>query len=361
MKVLHLVGTLNPGGIERLVTDLAIEQKQHGIQPAVCCLIARQGQFLEALTDIPVFEAPYGKKPWLLPHRLARVLNTWKPDILHSHVNFSLLWQVGAFGFAPRIPFVVTQHTLLRLTRGVIGRSRLIYRIIRPFISCHTAVSEFAAGHARQLYGLQAEKIRIIPNGIHTNRFAFDAAARVRLRDEWGIPADAFLWGSVGRLANVKGYDLLVPAFADAFSGRTDVYCVIAGVGPDGNRLYTSSRMLGCDKVLRLLGQRNDLANVLSALDAYVQPSRKESAGIAVLEALANGLSVLASDTGGLPEIAQRSSHVSLTSPENVSTLSQMLQKITFAKLPRHSDFPVQFTLPVMHQAYSTLYQDILL
>jgi len=363
MKVLHLVGTLNPGGIERLVTELVLDQGQNGITPAICCLIAKEGKFLEQLEGrIAVFEARSGKMPWLLTARLAHVLHTWQPDIIHSHVNYSLLWQAGALFFSQRrVPFVITQHTLLDISKGVSVRSRVIYRVSRPLISRHIAVSEFAAHHAARLYGLQPEAIGVISNGVSPSQFRFDLQARRRLRQELGISEQAVVCGSVGRLARVKGYDILLPAIAKAATALPGLQCIIAGSGPQEQELRDLAASLGCTDSIHLLGSRQDIADVLSAMDVYVQPSRNESAGRAVLEALVNGLPVIASNVGGLSELAKYSLDVILFPSENPERLAKLVQQtMAYRDLNRDSRCPAMFTFETMSQAYLEVYRNVL-
>jgi glycosyltransferase involved in cell wall biosynthesis len=364
MRILHLVGTLNPGGIERLTTELALDQQSHGKQPALCCLLARQGRFLEVLESagIPIFEAAYGRRPWLLPRRLARVLETFHPDILHTHVNFSLLWQAAALQLAKRIPFVITQHTLLAVSPGVRLRSRLIYRAARPYISRHVTVSTHAAHHAANLYGIDPGSFQVIFNGVDPLDFAYDDDARRRLRAEWHIPNDSVLWGSVGRLDPVKGYDLLLPAFARARQTLPSLQLAIAGGGPQAEALKTLASQLGCQESVHWLGSRRDIPAVLSAFDHYVQTSRKEAAPRAVLEALASGLRVLGSDVGGIREYALKSTDIALIDATEAGTLSAAIIKHSRrqqSEAQRVSRCPPMFTFQAMSAAYQSLYEEI--
>lgn len=365
MKILHLVGTLNPGGIERLVTDLSIEQKKQGLTPGVCCLIEKTGAFVDALEkeNIPIFEAPYGRWPWLLLQRLTDVLKKWQPDIIHSHVNFSLLWQIGAQQLAGKSRFMITQHTMLQLSPALMARSRPMYRLLRPAIARHIAVSDFAARHAAKLYGCSPESIFVIPNGIAAERFAFDACARSNLRQAWGIAEQEFLWGSVGRLGPVKGYDILIRAAQQALQQNDRLRFAIAGAGDQLQELKDLSRELHCEQAFLWLGRRSDISRVLSAFDAYVQPSRYETASLSSLEALANGLDIVASRVGGLQELAEKSPKIKLFDVEDSAGLSQALltqpQTITTPPIQRVSACPETHTFSRMSNAYMQAYTEV--
>jgi glycosyltransferase involved in cell wall biosynthesis len=366
MRILHLVGTLNYGGIERLVTDLAIAQKKAGYHPAVCCVLRKEGGFLHVLEreGVPVFNAAYpGKEPWKLSTRLSRQLKSWKPDIVHSHVNFSLLWQVFAFWGWKRAPFLLTQHTLLAPTPGVQIRSRLIYRIIKPFVRKHIAVSHYAAHHAARLYCINPGEIEIIYNGILARRYKFDPKERMSLRKEWGIPDDAVLWGSTGRLDWVKGYDLFLMNFAKAKKRQPNLYFAVAGEGPSQNNLQNLTSSLRCQSAVLWLGRREHIASVLSAFDIYVQPSRWESLSLAILEALANGLKVVANSVGGIKELAHYHKAIKLVALENgeilTETITQESQKV-YHNASRDSTLSEVFSFDTMAKNYESCYLSVL-
>jgi glycosyltransferase involved in cell wall biosynthesis len=110
---------------------------------------------------------------------------------------------------------------------------------------------------------------------------------------------------SVGRLVEVKGYDLLVEAVARLVAAGTDVELEIIGVGPNGPALGERIAALGLAERVRLRGSlaRGDLPGVLAAADLFASPSRREGFGVAIVEALATGLPVVATRSGGPEDI----------------------------------------------------------
>lgn len=363
MRILHLVGTLNVGGIERLVTDIALAQKFSGHDVAVCCLLHMEGELLKVLAveNVPVLDASYGRSPRRLVFRLSQILRDWKPDVIHSHVNFSILWQVIANIVGSYGAFILTQHTLLSMSPWVKFRSRVLYGLARPFIRVHTAVSEYAAEYAQHLYALSnSHRPIVIPNGIKAERYTFDAGARSRLRHEWNIGDDEILWGTVGRLDWIKGYDLLIQAFCEARESLPCIRLAIAGQGSERARLQAKCAELACAHAVSWLGLRQDVPEVLSAFDLYVQPSRNESSSLSVLEALANGLYIVASDVGGIREIARRSGYITLVKPEDSDALRDAIIRVTLKHNgKRLSSCPPEFTFQAMLEAYEKLYRRV--
>jgi glycosyltransferase involved in cell wall biosynthesis len=211
MTVLHIVGTLNAGGIERLVTDLCeYQQTVFADRPAVACFIRRQGQFVERLLGlgIPVFDVgPRFGLQVVAAVRLTGVLRQLRPDIVHTHVNFSLPWQ-----FAPLrlygVPAVITQHTTFGLSPPVKLRAGLSYRLLKGCRFVHTAVSTCSADYAAELYRTARAAIKVIPNGIRGAAFGFRQKDREARRAQWRVGPGTLVLGTLGRVTEVKGFDI---------------------------------------------------------------------------------------------------------------------------------------------------------
>ena len=140
----------------------------------------------------------------------------------------------------------------------------------------------------------------MIENGIPLGKFAPDEAARSAVRDELGIPRDAIVVGSVGRLVEEKDYPLLVRAMAPLLGAR--VRLVIVGEGIVRAAIEAAITPAIRDFVT-LTGARRDVARVLSAFDVYASSSRAEGLPLALAEAMASRLPIVATAVGGVPDI----------------------------------------------------------
>jgi len=362
MRILHIVGTLNAGGIERVVTELAIAQKQQGYCPAVCCISRREGLFLDVLSryGVPVFDASTDGPPYRLVRTLYPLTKSFKPDVVHCHVNYSLLWLVKGSMTPKQVPFIVTQHSLMNVSHLDRIRSRFLYRLARPYISAFTAVSEYAARYASWLYGLPVQEVLVIYNGVDAYRFRFNPELRSEFRQKWRIPENAFLWGSIGRIDRVKGYDILLEAFSQALHRNSQIWLALVGRGNLEAQLSSRAEQLGCSSRVIWVGECENIAGVLSAFDGYVQPSRRESLSMSILEALANGLPIVATQVGGIEEIGLRTSAVHLVPPEDHIALATWLRSVDFFRgfnPGRESLLPNAFSFQRMFEAYDCLYQ----
>ncbi|MBI3370404.1 MAG: glycosyltransferase family 4 protein [Betaproteobacteria bacterium] len=156
--------------------------------------------------------------------------------------------------------------------------------------------------NARQIEGRYHRHVEVIHNGVDVERFVHVPRAAGK-RDALGLPADAFVIASVGRLVGWKGLRTVI----EALGGLPErIHYLVVGEGPDREGLEAQAAQRGLQARVHFAGRiaHDELPGILSQCDALVQPSIGEEAfGISVVEAMACGLPALVSDQGGLPEI----------------------------------------------------------
>ena len=365
MRFLHTVSTLNYGGVERLVTELALEQQRQGHLAAIYCYNHKTGGLLQRLASgaVPVFGPAQPAVGQQRQAGLAHCVREWRPDIVHAHLNFSVFSQVRACSSpaGPKPKFMVTQHSAAPKPAPVAWRAWVNDRLARRHIQCFTAVSRCAARHAARFYGLTANQVTIIYNGVRPEDYPFDPVARNRLRQALALPPEAVVWGTVGRLVWLKGHDVLIRAFARARQADPRLVLVLVGAGPELARLQALSATLGVTRPVIWPGESSDMRGWLSAFDQYVHASRYETLSLAILEALANGLPVVATRVGGVAEIADLSPQVRLVPGEQAEALGDTLIEQS-ARPPCErgaSKLPEAFLFETMYRAYTALYQEL--
>ncbi len=224
-------------------------------------------------------------------------------SVLHAHQLLSPASAALVASGLHRTPFVVTAHAsgavgdVASLARqGPLGRARLLAlrRRAGAFVAVSAPIRDELA-HA----GIPPDRIRSIPNGVDTRRFApADAAERTRLRRALALPPVPLLVYA-GRLAPEKGVDLLLDGWADARRrGCSGVLCLV-GEGPERAALERRARDHGVLGAVRFAGPTDDVVPWLRAADVFVLPSRQEGLSVALLEAMACGVAVVATDVGG--------------------------------------------------------------
>jgi glycosyltransferase involved in cell wall biosynthesis len=176
-----------------------------------------------------------------------------------------------------------------------LAAARAIARMTTAFVAC----SEGTAVTARSKEKVPPGLLRVIPNGIPLGDFDPTRAERPRVRKELGIPDDAFVVGTVGRLAPEKDQALLLAALAPLLGPK--VHVVIVGEGPERPALEKLRESNAA--CIHLTGVRSDIPALLSAFDVFALTSKTEGLPLVIPEAMAAGLPVVATAVGGLPDI----------------------------------------------------------
>jgi glycosyltransferase involved in cell wall biosynthesis len=229
-----------------------------------------------------------------------------------------------------RTPFVVTAHAsgavgdVASLARqGPLGRARLLAlrRHAGAFVAVSAPIRAELAGA-----GVPARRIRSIPNGVDTRRFfVADEAERRQLRRTLALPPVPVVVYA-GRLSPEKGVDLLLDGWAEARRlGALGTLCIV-GEGPEQEALARRARDQGILGAVRFVGPTDDVTPWLRSDDAFALPSRQEGLSVALLEAMACGLAVVATDVGGTAEAAADAAL--LVPPSNPRALAAALAEL---------------------------------
>jgi glycosyltransferase involved in cell wall biosynthesis len=298
---MQLVLSLSPGGTERLVIELC-RHLSGTIQSSVCCLDQR-GEWaaeLEAL-DIPVdsLSRQAGFHPTLAVE-LARILKERRIDVIHCHHYSPYVYGLLATVMHPRVRLVFTEHG--RLSDAAPSRKR---KIVNPLLARWPArLYAVSADLKRHMVaeGFPAQRLNVIYNGIDAGKRP-TAPQREAARRALGVPQDAFVVGTVGRLDPVKNIPSLLRAFALLAREYPGARLVIVGDGPDRGALQAEVDSLGLGDTVVFTGYRSDVRAIMPAFDLYANTSTYEGVSLTILEAMASALPVVATNVGGNPEV----------------------------------------------------------
>lgn len=178
-------------------------------------------------------------------------------------------------------------------------RNKLHMKTAKRILAVSKAVGEALATHHPET----AKKIDVIYPGVDFNFFKKSNSARKKLRHDWNIPETAFVIGSLGRLVAHKRNDFTLSIFAELLKHHPNIWCVIAGKGPELEHLQALSHNLGIAHRLVFPGWQDHAPDTWSAIDLFLMPSIDEGLGMALIEAVACGCFVLGTETQGMMEI----------------------------------------------------------
>jgi len=175
--------------------------------------------------------------------------------------------------------------------------------------------------------GIRQSIVRVVHNAIDMASVRA-TVSREQMRTSLSLPMDAFVIGVIGRLSPEKGQDIFLEAFAQSFRNNPLVCALLVGDGQERDRLIAQAKRLSINGRIHFLGYHNDMPNIYKALDLVVMPSRSEGLPNVLLEALAAGKAVIATDVGGVAEVLVDRENGLLLPPEDVHSLVAAMDKI---------------------------------
>ena len=326
-----MVDSLEPGGLERVTCDLAMAQSRQGHEVSVFSLLSTSGFKHELIAaGIPVIE---GNKSRSLDWRLLRELRQWviaqRADIVHAHnfvPNYHAALACMGLRSIPRPAQVCTIHDM---------GQRLTQRKLRWLFLASLRRTQRVAMVGQRVHqrfiedGLvAADRAMTVLNGIPVNRFRHGAGSKNTARQTLGVPLSATLIGCVGRLVPLKNHRRMIEVFAELKPQYPDLHLAIIGDGECRDALRAQVKALGLTEHVTLFGHHPDVASLLPGMDVFALPSQTEGLSIALLEACASQLAIVATAVGGNPEIIQDQQTGVLVPPDDNQALSQGLRSL---------------------------------
>jgi glycosyltransferase involved in cell wall biosynthesis len=336
-RVEILASTLVTGGAERVIEALALALPGRGMPTRVLCLrepgevgaeIARAGAPV-------VSRIAHGRRDPFACVRLASLLagSRGAALLVLDHHDAVFIGSVAARWAGLKHRFLAVHSTGLWGKRSSFSASdRLVLGSYERIVALAKAHADYLAGRE----GIAAERIRIIPNGVDAARFrpARSGDERRAMRSALSIPESRFVVATVAALRPEKNHDLLLDAAARVGAHRDDFLFLVVGEGSERERLRHRVDDLSLGEVVRFLGRRRDIPEILAAADASVLCSHAvvETFPLAVLEAMACGLPVIASDVGAVREMMVDGEEGRIVPPGDVEALAGAL--VSLAEAP---------------------------
>ncbi len=337
MRVMHVFGGRYRSGVESIVLAIAGGACAAGHEVILTPLATRDG-FKEG-TDVGCVVDALDKRGSLSIgsiRRLARKIRSRGVDLVHSHaVN-------GAFYASPaarlaKVKHVHTVHvdtkqSLLDVCRAAWPRSVAHWmhtRLARMADHVTTVNPDLREALLRQ--GVPASDVTFIPNCIDVSRFDDAPASQADVRRELGIPLDARVVGTVCRLSRFKNLPMLLRAAKAVAEGGHPVHLLIAGEGSEGDALKSLANELGIGDRVCFAGWRSDTHRVYGAMDVFALSSLIEGMPVAVLEAMAARLPVVATRVGGTGEVVTDGVTGFMAESEDEAAFTEKLTRLVAA------------------------------
>ena len=372
--VVHIVHRFDTGGLENGVVNLINHLPARTYRHAVIALTEVDADFSRRVrrgdVDFVSLCKPPGHGVRLYP-RLLRLFRDLRPAIVHTRNLAALECQVPATLAGVPVRIHGEHGRDVEDLAGTRRRYQWMRRAYRPFVHEYVALSRELAGYLERHVGVPPQRIARIYNGVDTERFHPAGGGRGAIA---GSPFnDPSLWlvGSVGRMQAVKAQTLLAHAFVQAIARvpalRERLRLVMVGEGPLRAQAQAVLDAAGAGAIAWLPGERADVPDVMRGLDAFVLPSLAEGISNTILEAMASGLPVLATDVGGNSELVVPDRTGDIVAVNDVQALADGLVRlaadparaVAMGKAGRQLA-ERRFGLPAMVASYQDMYQRLL-
>ena len=299
--------------------------------------------------------------------QLYRLLRQLRPTVMHTRNLAALECQVPAWLAGVPVRIHGEHGRDIGDLDGTRKRNQWARRLYRPFVQQYVALSADLGQYLRQRVGVRDADIMQIYNGVDTERFMPAVPLRAQLAGSPFNEPGLHVFGTVGRMQAVKDQLLLARAFVHALELRPDLRrCMRLVMVGDGPLRAEAQAVLSAGRVAELAwlpGERADVPDVMRALDCFVLPSLAEGISNTILESMASGLPVLATDVGGNAELVDAGHSGLLVPAGNVQAMASAM--VDMADAPERSrDWGAEgrrrveqkFSLSAMVHAYQSLY-----
>lgn len=328
IPIIHLITELDTGGAQMALLRFLSRHDRVQYQPSVICLFNGDKVVAQQIRALGVEVIDLGMtRPYRFDAlwRLYRLLRQERPFILHCWLyHADIIGRV--IGRAAAVPKIITSRRDVYIG----GRQRDWLKRLTAFLDHKTiAVCEAARKVEIEQAGGYPDKVVTIYNGLDIPQFTAGLIEdQACFRRELGVPDNAFLIGVIARLHPQKGHKYLLQALQTLRWQFPQIHCLIAGAGSLRSELETAVINLNLATSVQFIGNRKDVAALLSVCDLFVLPSLWEGFPNVILEAMASGTPIVATAVDGVPELVENGKTGLLVLPANSQALAEAISQM---------------------------------
>jgi len=365
--ILHLISSAGLLGAERVLLELAGHSKQAGLKVTIGVFENNRNPNLEVANEAKErgFEVKIFPCSGRLDKNTIQMIKDYIDkvgvQILHSHNYKSNFYARRALS-NNNIRWVVTNHGRR------FGPKLLLYNLLDAFIVRHAdriiAVSGEIVGKMR-LARIDTKKICLIENGVNLDRFVGNISSS-SIRESFGIKKGKIVIGTVGSLTKEKGHIYLLRAIPKVIESFPEMVFLFVGDGKESSNLERMVSKLGIEDKVIFAGMRKDVPEILSILDVFVLPSLSEGLPLALLEAQAARVPVVATRVGAIPDVVKDRVTGILIPPEDPEAIAKSIVRVLSDRKGAHNmaqkgfeRIRDNFSSEKMASKYIALYQEL--
>ena len=319
--VAHVIGSLRTGGAERQLVNYLLAADRDEFRHTAVCLQER-GELAATVeaAGIPVVRIPIRTRyAFGSLRRFAGWLKAEDVAVVHAHMHDSALWGRVA-GRLAGVPVLMTTEHGKELWKGPL-RVAIDHHLSR-WTARHIAVARDGMEIRIRRERFDPAKLILIPNGVPIPAASDNEAGRRRIRTEFGLAADTPVLGTVGRVVEAKGYEHLLAALGPLREAFPGLRWLAVGDGDRRPALAAQADAAGLGGAVIWAGRRNDVNDLLAAMDIWVMSSVREGLPVALLEAMAACRPIVATQVGGIPDAVRDGCEGLLVPPADPAALA---------------------------------------
>lgn len=300
IRVLHVVGVMNRGGLETFIMNAYRHIDREKIQFDFLVHKKEPGAFDEEIRSLggKIYKIPYinnvGHFGYI--NELDKFFGSHKEyKVVHSHMNTMsglILRAAKKQGIRVR---VAHSHSTKYATSLLEKTYKRLVSFGIPYSAMHFFACSYEAGRA--LYGKKIAKneMEIIKNGIALDDFSYSKKGKAEIRKEFGIDNKTFVIGHVGRFQKMKNHTRIIDIFNEFHNSKPESILVLVGDGELRVEIEEKVKKLGIEKSVKFLGVRSDVNRVMQIFDSFLFPSLYEGLPVTLIEAQTAGLNCVIS------------------------------------------------------------------
>jgi glycosyltransferase involved in cell wall biosynthesis len=365
--VVHIVETLQLGGMERAIATLCRALSKRGVRTSVIAL-KELGTVADELMaygiDVHLAGVPVAPPDYLAWRRVVPVLRRLRPTVVHTHNSAALIFGAPSARMCGVRTVIHTDHGRVFPDRAhIMLAERLVSYLLRGQVAVSQPLASAIAKHLR----IPLSRIRVIPNGVERILPAEPERSRA-LRQQWFRTEDVVVVGLAARLVWEKGLRILLDAWPSVLLKHPKARLVIGGEGPERAALEAQIESLGLSGAVRLPGVIHDIQEFYGTLDMFVLPSVAEGLPLALLEAMSAGLPIVATSVGGIPSVLEAPAAGRLVTPNDSVALSAAICEVlgnlgegsaaSAMGARAREEFARNYTSEAMADSYQVLYDE---
>jgi len=342
LKILRIITRLNVGGPAQHAVFLTVGLNNSHLQSKLVFGAVNQSEgdmsYLArgngiAFTEIGALKNEAGFLGNLRAFlQLYRLILREKPDLVHLHL-LKARFLGGLAAKAAGVPLVLetlhgdlfTDYYGYFKTQAILMAECLLGHLIMDKV---IAISERVKENVLRFHVAPAQKVKVIPLGLDLEKFAHHQLPAGELRKELRIQRDQMLVGMVGRMVPIKGHCYFLQAAREILQVYLKVRFVLVGDGDLRRNLELECQQLGISESVSFLGWQRDLSKIYADLDVVVLSSLNEGTPISLIEAMASGKGVVATEVGGVPDVIEDGVTGLLVPPKDPKALADAILRL---------------------------------